>query len=797
MGLTRTEQIGFRKSHAFVIGIDEYPYMKNNLNNAVSDASAIAKLLKGVQGFDNVLLMTNPDKAQIETLLTWLKTTDRSSTFRLEEKLFSEALKPVNKNRVFRNPPYRSKSYWLKLEEELTEAEKDQLQILEKEDADASTFYLKEEIAIDISHSPSIGESDSVVFYYAGHGIPKKSDIINGPEGYIAPTDAIDDRFEDEDLLPMSAIYEAFSTLNCHHTLLILDCCFAGRFRHTKLTRSGDIDDFLGPMYNERFDRFKNGKALQVMVSCGPDQVALDAADWADIRGKSPFAKTLIKALGADGLGDINSSSNRDGVISVAELRVYVWDKVEAISSGELETPQYPDLFPMGGHGTGQFIFFNPKFGINQEEFAINPNKNPYKGLKAYTKVQEDAELFFGREKAIQEVIEKFEQLKTKELPPIIFICAPSGYGKSSLVKAGVLHQLDKAISFSSLRPSELANNLDIAKFEDLGKELAAPTQRLLLVDQYEEFFDLLQKEALQEKLFTLLGTIAPHKHKVIITVRSDYEWQMRKSALAAYWNTAHIYRLAAMDLDELRTALIGPAWYSMRIFQDHTEQQDVDKGEALINEILEEVANAPGALPLLSFTMHEFYELARKENRGFRLILEDYTDLLGGVQGALSRKADKVYNKNLEEPAKNNVEEWETQYMHTLEEQEIMKKLLLRMVNPSGGAYTRRRVFYAEHKEGLENNGLNALDTAHLKELDFPQNSALVKIVIDKLVAAHLIQQGGKEKIPYIEPVHDSLFNHWDTFKGWIEEFGKENLILQRQLWEAVLEREKKNSIT
>ena len=71
-----------------------------------------------------------------------------------------------------------------------------------------------------------------------------------------------------------------------------------------------------------------------------------------------------------------------------------------------------------------------------------------------------------------------------------------------------------------------------------------------------------------------------------------------------------------------------------------------------------------------------------------------------------------------------------------------------------------------------------------------------MVKSVIDKLEAANLVQQGGKENgMPYIEPVHDSLFNHWDTFKDWIDEFGKENLILQRQLWEAVLERAKKVS--
>ena len=107
--------------------------------------------------------------------------------------------------------------------------------MLDQEATDTMAFYLKAAEPIDISSSPAIGESDSVVFYYAGHGIPKKSDIVNGPEGYLAPTDAINDRFVDKDLLPMSAIYDAFSKLNCHHTLLILDCCFAGRFRYSKL----------------------------------------------------------------------------------------------------------------------------------------------------------------------------------------------------------------------------------------------------------------------------------------------------------------------------------------------------------------------------------------------------------------------------------------------------------------------------------------------------------------------------------------------------------------------------------
>ena len=55
-------------------------------------AIAIAKLLKGVQGFDNVFLMTNPDKTQIKKLLDWLKNTSRSPNFSIAEKSFSKRI---------------------------------------------------------------------------------------------------------------------------------------------------------------------------------------------------------------------------------------------------------------------------------------------------------------------------------------------------------------------------------------------------------------------------------------------------------------------------------------------------------------------------------------------------------------------------------------------------------------------------------------------------------------------------------------------------------------------------------
>jgi len=813
--LTRKRQLGFAQSHAFVIGIDEYPYMSNNLNNAVDDAADIAELLKVVQGFDNVLLMRNPNKVQIKQLLDWLKNKERSSTFSILDEEFSKEAASIEVRNKFRNPPYKSEIYWLKTDKELTNLTADEKKLLPQLKPEATTttpIYLVKETAITISSSELAGVSNSVVFYYAGHGLPKKSDIKNGPQGYLAPTDAVDNRFIDKTLLPMDDVYEAFSDLNCHHTLLILDCCFAGRFRFSELTRSTGIGDWGGPMHNDRFDRFKNGRALQVLVSAGPDQLALDAADWAGIRGNSPFAKTLIKALGTEGLADIRSSSNEDGVITVTELKYYIWNKLEEISSKKLDVPQYADLFPMKNHGVGQFIFFNPTIGIDQEKFANDPRKNPYKGLKPYELA--DAELFFGRATAIGEILEKFEQLITDDLPPILFISAPSGYGKSSLVKAGVLPKLGSDIEFNNLRPNELDHNLATiaAKFEALEEALATSAKRLFLVDQYEEFFDLFDNRKLQEKLLKLLKTIDAKKHKVILTIRSDFDGQMRKSPLKEYWNTTHIYRLAAVKKEELREALVMPAKYAFRFFQDHAEKQDVDHGETLIDEILQEVTNAPGALPLLSSTMYEFYELGKIKNRGRRLILGDYKNLLGGVQGALSLKADKVYNATLVQKTEGTegYEAYRTQYMHTKAEQEIMKKILLRMTKLSGGAYTRRRVFYVEpvneEKESEEENvpnlesGLkedesengNNLVPVSLRELDFPQNQDLVNIVIDKLRAANIIVQGIEKGKPYVEPVHDSLFTHWDTFQEWIKKLGESNLMLQRQLWQAVLDREK-----
>ena len=58
----------------------------------------------------------------------------------------------------------------------------------------------------------------------------------------------------------------------------------------------------------------------------------------------------------------------------------------------------------------------------------------PYKGLEVFE--EEDAGLFFGRERLVDELIGRVKESRA------VFITGPSGSGKSSLVRAGLIHAL-------------------------------------------------------------------------------------------------------------------------------------------------------------------------------------------------------------------------------------------------------------------------------------------------------------------------------------------------------------------
>ena len=115
------------------------------------------------------------------------------------------------------------------------------------------------------------------------------------------------------------------------------------------------------------------------------------------------------------------------------------------------------------------------------------------------------------------------------------------------------------------------------------------------------------------------------------------------------------------MSEDNLRQAIEEPA-----------KQVGLTVEAELVGEILDEVRNQPGALPLLEHALYEVW----KRRSGGKLTLNAYKES-GGVKGAIAKRAEEIY-----ETLKPN-------------EEEIIQRVLLRLTQPGEGTEdARRRAF-------------------------------------------------------------------------------------------------------
>lgn len=121
-------------------------------------------------------------------------------------------------------------------------------------------------------------ENDHLVFYFAGHGIALSGD--DGSQGYLIPQDAkLGDVMT---YVPMPKIEAALTQLPCRHCLVILDCCFAGAFCWSSTRKLCPVTEVI---HKERYDRFIEDRAWQVITSAGCDQYANDVFNLRDQRG--------------------------------------------------------------------------------------------------------------------------------------------------------------------------------------------------------------------------------------------------------------------------------------------------------------------------------------------------------------------------------------------------------------------------------------------------------------------------------------------------------------------------------
>jgi WD40 repeat protein len=616
---------------------------------------------------------------------------------------------------------------------------------------------------------------DRVILYFGGHGIALDGE--DGPAGYLIPQDAWpEDR---SSFLPMADLHAWLVALPCRHLLAILDCCFAGAFRWAS-TR--DARPLPAVIHRERYDRFIRDPAWQVLTSAAFDQQALDVLGQRGERGQhSPFALALFEALA--GAGDVVPRDEGDGVITATELYLYLRDSVEVQSEEQARRRQTPGLWLLNKHDKGEYIFLVPGHELNLPPAPeLTSDNNPYRGLKSYD--ERHHQLFFGREEEIEVLAERVAQ------QPFTAVLGASGTGKSSLVKAGLVSRLRSAgdawVILPPLRPTAtplaalrnlLAQRLGAVEVKGYLSNLdtdpgalaglvaawqqAHPDRRLLLViDQFEELVTLCRSDRERGQFLHLLaraleapaGETLPSAFRLVLTLRTDFEPAFSEdSPLAAHWPPAR-YVVPPLDHDDLRDVIEGPA--SVRVL--HFEPYE------LVDELITEVIQTPGALPLLSFTLSELYDMylrrqarARQEGETLdRSLTEDDYRALGGVVGSLRTRATEEYERLPDEA-----------YRQT------MRRIMLRMVAVEGGELARRRVPRSE---------LVYLDEAENRRVDE---------ILGRLDAARLVVRGREEGgEPYVEPAHGALVRAWDKLLLW-KQAAEEYLPLQRRVAQAAQE--------
>ena len=396
----------------------------------------------------------------------------------------------------------------------------------------------------------------------------------------------------------------------------------------------------------------------------------------------------------------------------------------------------------------------------------------PFKGLEHFT--ENDALLFFGREKLTAELVNRLRENR------FLAVVGASGSGKSSVVQAGLVPALRRGepLDYGILPPegsaswpihlviptshpiealaSSLTRESESVKatatlMDDLSTDARSlhlyirkilsnsphPNSRLLLlVDQFEELFtackDDHERRAFIDNLLTAIALETDGSTVVVIALRADFYHHCAQYDALFKAMEGHQAHVGPMNRDELRRAIEEPA---------KRNRWDFESG--LVDLILRDVGDEPGALPLLSYALLETWE----RRQGRRLTLEGYAES-GGVRGAIAQTADHVYSGL------------------TPEQQTIARNIFVRLTELGEGTQdTRRRV---------------TLDEL----VPRPEILSNVQMVLKLLSDKRLITMGQGEGNT-VEVAHEALIREWPTLRSWLDE-NRQWIRVQRELTQA-----------
>jgi WD40 repeat protein/energy-coupling factor transporter ATP-binding protein EcfA2 len=558
------------------------------------------------------------------------------------------------------------------------------------------------------------------LIYFTGHGVTVSNEF--GEEaGFLATSDSQLKAEGSKIISQIGAIaLESINNLIAKSDLsslvVIFDCCHSGNLIENNLVK-------------QSLSIFTGRQDYYFIAACR----GFESAYARKSEEHSIFTGAMLEGLSAKNAGN-------DRHVSVDSLFDHIANELEG--SGQ-------EPIRMGMGRSLRLVSYGQ---------SIPPVVNescPYQGLESFQK--EQARFFFGRKQVIHKLVERFKE--TNFIPVI----GASGSGKSSVIRAGLIPELEKN-GWKILEPimpgveplaelrGALVNLFDRQELKEIYSllndsglpalidRLPSNQRILLLIDQFEEVFTLCPKEEEKQRqrfieLITQVAGVPTSPLAIITTMRADF-----LEPCLSYHDLTQLIEDQAVYMPRLAGANLEQA------IEEPAKLQGYQLESGLLGAIFQDLGQQNECLPLLQFALTELWE--KRDTQQRLLTLEQYR-AMGGVIGALDTHAEKFYN------FKDFWDELPTA-KRSLQQQQWIKKILLKLVRTDEGVKDTR---HRQTKSKL-------LAIAGESNKDRETLFGILNDLIDGrlLVAGQDNQQGES----WIDLAHEALMEGWLLFAQW-----------------------------